>query len=83
MNEILKEKHLDRSDLIVSSLPFLQKKVSQKIFEAILEQTNQGTAFRFFTYMPPVMKWFYHGMPLHKVNFVWKNIPPMWIYGIN
>lgn len=83
MNEILHELNLPHADLIVSSLPFLQKKISRQIFEAILQQTKQGAAFRFFTYMPPVMKWFYQGMPLHKVKFVLKNIPPMWIYGIN
>lgn len=83
MNEILDDMHLPHADLIVSSLPFLQKQISRDIFAAILEQTKQGAAFRFFTYMPPVMKWFYQGMPLHKVKFVVKNIPPMWIYGIN
>jgi phospholipid N-methyltransferase len=83
MNDILHEMNLSRADLIVSSLPFLQKKISQQIFEAIMEQTHKGAAFRFFTYMPPVMKWFYQGMPLHKVKFVLENIPPMWIYGIN
>ena len=83
MNEILTELHLTHADLIVSSLPFLQKRISQKIYAAILEQTKKGASFRFFTYMPPVMKWFYQGMPLHKVKFVLNNIPPMWIYGIN
>jgi len=83
MNEILKELNLSHADLIVSSLPFLQKEISQKIFTAIQQQTNRGAIYRFFTYMPPVMKWFYQGMPLHKVKFVMKNIPPMWIYGIN
>lgn len=83
MNEILGEKGINHADLIVSSLPFLEKKISREIFTAILEQTSKGAMFRFFTYMPPVMKWFYKGMPLHRVIFVWKNIPPMWIYGIN
>jgi phospholipid N-methyltransferase len=83
MNEILEELNLSQADLIISSLPFLQKQISRQIFTAILEQTKLGAAYRFFTYMPPVMKWFYQGMPLHKVKFVLGNIPPMWIYGIN
>jgi phospholipid N-methyltransferase len=83
MNEILADHGLASTDLIVSSLPFLQKQISRMIFAAILEQTRHGAAYRFFTYMPPVMKWFYRGLPLHKVNFVMQNIPPMWIYGIN
>ena len=83
MNEILQELNLSHADLIISSLPFLQKQISRQIFAAILEQTKNGAAYRFFTYMPPVMKWFYQGMPLHKVKFVLGNIPPMWIYGIN
>ena len=83
MNEILQDLHLSKADLIVSSLPFLQKQISRLIFAAILEQTKHGAAYRFFTYMPPVMKWFYRGLPLHKVKYVFNNIPPMWIYGIN
>jgi len=83
MNEILQDLHLSKADLIVSSLPFLQKQISRLIFAAILEQTKHGAAYRFFTYMPPVMKWFYRGLPLHKVKYVFSNIPPMWIYGIN
>lgn len=83
MNEILEEMNLPKADLIISSLPFLQKQIHQKIFKAILKQTDQGAIYRFFTYMPPVMKWHYRDLPLHKVKFVLKNIPPMWIYGIN
>jgi phosphatidylethanolamine/phosphatidyl-N-methylethanolamine N-methyltransferase len=83
MNEILAAHGLSHADLIVSSLPFLQKQISRMIFSAILEQTRHGAAYRFFTYMPPVMKWFYRGLPLHKVKYVFNNIPPMWIYGIN
>jgi phospholipid N-methyltransferase len=82
MNDILRRFNYSDADLIVSSLPFLQKRISRKIFKAILEQTQKGAAFRFFTYFPPLMKWFYQGMPLRKVKFVFNNIPPMWIYGI-
>lgn len=83
MNSILEELNLPKADLIVSSLPFLKKEISREIFAGIKFQTRQGASFRFFTYMPAVMKWFYKGMPLRKVKFVLKNIPPMWIYGIN
>ncbi len=83
MNDILEEMNLDKADLIISSLPFLQKQISQKIFDAILRQTAQGAVYRFFTYMPLVVKWYYRDLPLHKVKFVFKNIPPMWIFGIN
>lgn len=83
MNEILKELNLSKADLIISSLPFLQKQIHLKIYDAILKQTDNGAVYRFFTYMPPVMKWHYRDLPLHKVKFVLKNLPPMWIYGIN
>jgi len=83
MNEILEEMNLPKADLIISSLPFLQKQIHLKIFDAILKQTAQGAIYRFFTYIPAVMKWHYRDLPLHKVKFVLKNIPPMWIYGIN
>ncbi len=83
MNEILEELNLPKADLIISSLPFLQKQIHLKIFDAILKQTEKGAVYRFFTYMPPVMKWHYRDLPLHKVKFVLGNVPPMWIYGIN
>jgi phospholipid N-methyltransferase len=83
MNEILQSLHLGKADLIVSSLPFLPNPVRQMVNDAILRQCRGGAAFRFFTYMPPVMKRFYTGMPIQKLKFVWNNIPPMWIYGIN
>jgi phosphatidylethanolamine/phosphatidyl-N-methylethanolamine N-methyltransferase len=83
LNEILEEMNLPKADLIISSLPFLQKQIHLEIFNAILKQTEQGAIYRFFTYIPPVMKWHYRELPLHKVKFVLENIPPMWIYGIN
>jgi phospholipid N-methyltransferase len=83
MHAILKKFGFEKPDLIVSSLPFLPNPVRVKVNNAILEETKHGAAFRFFTYMPPVMRFFYKGMPLRKIFFEWRNIPPMWIYGIN
>jgi len=80
---ILDSFSLSKTDLIVSSLPFLPNPIRAQVNNAILRETNQGAAFRFFTYMPPIMKLFYTGMPLRKIAFVLENIPPMWIYGIN
>jgi phosphatidylethanolamine/phosphatidyl-N-methylethanolamine N-methyltransferase len=81
--EILSELNLPKADLIVSGLPFLARHLNQLIFNSIRHQTDKGAIFRFFTYMPPAMKLVYKGINLRKVAFVWKNIPPMWVYGIN
>lgn len=81
--EILKEMKLPKADLIISGLPFLGKNLNQLIFDSIQHQTDKGAIFRFFTYMPPIMKMVYKGINLRKVAFVMKNIPPMWVYGIN
>lgn len=83
MHEILMSFNLAKTDLIVSSLPFLPNPIRDQVNNAILRETENGAAFRFFTYMPPIMKMFYKGMPLRKIAFVMENIPPMWIYGIN
>lgn len=83
MKEILSSFGYAHADVIVSSLPFLPNPIRQQINNAILEQTKQGAAFRFFTYMPPIMKRFYTGMPIQKLAFVPWNFPPMWIFGIN
>ena len=81
--EILKDMKLPKADLIISGLPFLARHLNQLIFDSIRHQTDKGAIFRFFTYMPPIMKLVYKGINLRKVAFVWKNIPPMWVYGIN
>ncbi|HZV70055.1 MAG TPA: rRNA adenine N-6-methyltransferase family protein [Saprospiraceae bacterium] len=81
--EILKEMKLPKADLIISGLPFLARHLNQLIFDSIQHQTDKGAIFRFFTYMPPLMKLVYKGINLRKVAFVFKNIPPMWVYGIN
>jgi phospholipid N-methyltransferase len=80
---ILESLGLQITDLIVSSLPFLPNPIRDQVNNAILGETKKGAAFRFFTYMPPIMKLLYKGMPLRKIAFVLENIPPMWIYGIN
>ena len=81
--EILKDLKLPKADLIISGLPFLARHLNQLIFESIQHQTDKGAIFRFFTYMPPAMKLVYKGINLRMVAFVLKNIPPMWVYGIN
>lgn len=81
--DILQEMKLPKADLIISGLPFLGKNLNQLIFDSIQHQTDKGAIFRFFTYMPPIMKMVYKGINLRKVAFVMKNIPPMWVYGIN
>lgn len=81
--DILKEMKLPKADLIISGLPFLGKNLNQLIFDSIQHQTDKGAIFRFFTYLPPIMKMVYKGINLRKVAFVMKNIPPMWVYGIN
>jgi len=83
IHAVLESFGLTKTDLIVSSLPFLPNPIREQVNNAILWETSQGAAFRFFTYMPPIMKLFYKGMPLRKIRFVMENIPPMWIYGIN
>jgi len=83
IHPILESLGLQKTDLIVSSLPFLPNPIRDQVNKAILRETESGAAFRFFTYMPPIMKLFYKGMPLRKIAFVLENIPPMWIYGIN
>lgn len=83
IHHILETFGLNRADLIVSGLPILPQPVRGMVSEAILRETRQGTTYRFFTYMPFIMKWFYRDLPIRKLKFVLKNIPPMWIYGIN
>jgi phospholipid N-methyltransferase len=83
IDEILRKHKIKKVDLIISGLPFLPEKVKNKLFTSIKQHTDRGTVFRFFTYMPPIMKKIYKDLPLKKKSFTWKNIPPFWVYGTN
>ena len=83
LEEILKKHKIKKIDLIVSELPFLPKDIKQELFKSLKKQTENGTIFRFLTYMPRIMKHVYKDLPIKKKYFVIKNFPPLWIFGIN
>ena len=83
LDSVLKKHGIEQLDLIVSGLPFLAGAVGQGLLDSIKKHTGGKTIFRFFTYVPPIMKRIYKDLPIRKISFVSKNIPPMWIYGIN
>lgn len=83
LEEVLEKHDIVRPDLIISGLPFFKEALSDRLLASIKKQTDQGTIFRFFTYMPPIAKRLYKNLPLRKTAFVLKNIPPLWIYGVN
>ncbi len=83
MADVLDKHNINPVDLIISGLPFSGDENKKDLNNAILEQADQGAIYRFFTYMPGFMKKAYKDMPIEKYNFVFRNIPPMWIYGIN
>jgi phospholipid N-methyltransferase len=71
-------------DLVISSLPFvLPSEVKTKLFDYLLKCTMKGTTFRWFTYMPPIMKFHYKGFDSRCHAFVLRNFPPMWVYSVN
>lgn len=84
LDTILVKHRIGRVSLIISSLPFsLPEHIKERLFESVKTHTGQGTTFRFFTYSPPLMKRAYKSLPIRKVSFVLRNIPPLWVYGIN
>lgn len=83
LSETLEELGIDKVDVIISGLPFLQGDIKQKTDEAIYQLTRRGTIYRFFTYMPGIMKNVYKELPIEKKYFELRNIPPLWVYGIN
>jgi phospholipid N-methyltransferase len=84
LNKVLKANGVDKVDLIVSGLPFaMPKDIFNDIIEAIKSQTNTGAIFRFFTYMPFIMKPYYKKLPIKKHSFILSNTPPLWVYGVN
>ncbi len=83
IDEVLQRHGVKHVDLLVSGLPFLPDPERRVLKSSILRLTDKGTIFRFFTYMPPVMKRVYEGVPVTKQSFVLSNFPPLWVYGVN
>jgi len=84
LDKILIKHGIKKVDLIISGLPFsLPSKVFKKIITTIENQTKKGAIFRFFTYTPPLMKKYYQQIPIKNQSFVFRNTPPLWVYGIN
>ncbi len=83
LDQILREQNIEKVDLIVSGLPFLPKAIRRPFYDSLKRQTGDGTIFRFFTYMPSIMKKVYEDLPVKRLSFVIRNFPPLWVYGIN
>jgi phospholipid N-methyltransferase len=83
LDTILAKYSVAHPDLIVSGLPFLKDEAGKMLIRSIARHTAKGTIFRFFTYMPPVMKRVYRELPVRRHSFVLSNIPPLFAYGIN
>lgn len=84
LERLLAERGWPKVDLIVSGLPFtLPKPVKASLWNVLHRMTEAGTVYRWFTYMPPIMKWHYRGFNMRLVRRVWANLPPMWIYSVN
>ena len=83
MDELVAELGWPRIDLVVSGLPYtLPDAIINPLFESLKRRTREGTTYRFFTYVPPLMKRKYEpsGFDLTLEHVVVKNVPPMWIY---
>ena len=84
LDDLVRERGWPKVDLIVSGLPFtLPPRGPQVLVGRPASRTDQGTTYRWFTYMPPIMKRYYRQFDLHLVRRVWANLPPMWIYSVN
>lgn len=83
LDEVLKKHQVEKVDLIISGLPFLPDEYKERMYNQIKLECDKGAIFRFFTYMPPVMKKVYKDFELKKVAFEVRNVPPLWVYGVN
>jgi len=84
LDDLVAERGWPKVDLIVSGLPFtLPKQVKTPLWQVLKGRTDSGTVYRWFTYMPPIMKRHYRQFDFRLVSRVWSNLPPMWIYSVN
>ncbi len=70
-------------DLIISGLPVMIPGVTEKLLLSIKKYTEQGAIYRFFSYVPPLVKRVYRGLPVQKIAFVLLNLPPLWVYELS
>ena len=84
LDALIEERNWPRVDLIVSGLPFtLPPEVMQAVMNALQRRTESGTVYRWFTYFPGMMKRYYRRFAFRRVQSVFLNFPPMWIYTVN
>ena len=82
--EAIVAKHTDKKvGLIVSGLPVYLPVIKDALLVSIKRYTDAGTRYRFFSYVPPLVAREYRGLPIRKLSFVFRNFPPLWVYGIN
>ena len=57
LDDLVHERGWPKVDLIVSGLPFtLPPEIRKSLWSILQGRTDQGTTYRWFTYMPPIMK---------------------------
>lgn len=82
--EAIVAKHTDKKvGLIISGLPVRIPAIKDALFASIKRYTDAGTRYRFFSYVPPLVRREYRGLPIQKLSFVLRNFPPLFVYGIN
>ena len=82
--ETIVAKNTDKKvGLIISGLPVRLPAVKEALFASIKKYTEAGAYYRFFSYLPPLVKHEYRELPVRKLSFVLRNVPPLWVYGIN
>lgn len=81
--ESIVAKHGGKVDLIISGLPVLIPGVTEKLLASIKKYTDGGATYRFFSYVPPLVRRVYRGLPVQRVAFVLLNLPPLWVYELS
>ena len=57
LDDLVEARGWPKVDLIVSGLPFtLPPEIRKSLWSVLQGRTDQGTVYRWFTYMPPIMK---------------------------
>ncbi len=83
LESVLQKHRIGHVDLIVSGLPTYPHVITKEFVSMLKKHTDRGTIFRFFTYIPPLMKRIYKDLPVEKRTFTFKNFPPLFVYGIH
>lgn len=83
LDEIMQTYNMGKTDLIISTLPYMAFLKHPEAIQTIKTLTDQWTIFRWISYYPPVFNKTFKILKPQIINHTRQNIPYVFIHGVN